>query len=176
MALMNVASSGSPASSPSKSEPTSTQRWLGWLRFAAGPLALAGFFLPWAHGPGAFAATEFTGFTLVGFAGRLQALDLSILQGGVLWAARLVILGVAIAATWQMVLAPAHRTHFAYPLSGWYLASAAGVLTLAGLLRSGFELPPLGLTLVVAGGLCFLGSKLGARGSGETPDRDTLTS
>ena len=138
------------------------RRWLGSLRLAAGPLALAGFFLPWAHGPGAFAGTEFTGFTLVGFAGRLQALDLSILQGGFLWAARLVILGVAIAASWQTLLAPGHRSHFAYPLSGWYLVASSALLTLAGLLRSGLEVPPLGLALVVTGGLCFLVSNAGA--------------
>ena len=171
---MNAVSSGSPASSPSKSDAAPLRRWLGWLRLAAGPLALAGFFLPWAHGPGAFAATEFTGFTLVGFAGRLQALDLSVLQGGVLWAARLVILGVAIAGTWQTLLAPGHRTHFAYPVSGWYLAVAAGVLSFAGLARSGLELPPLGLALVVAGGVCFLASTIGARESRKTLSRDAL--
>jgi hypothetical protein len=135
---------------------------------------LAGFFLPWAHGPGAFAATEFTGFTLVGFAGRLQALELSLLQGGLLWAARLVILGVAIAATWQTLLAPLHRAHIAYPVSGWYLAIFAALLTFAGLARSGPELPPLGLALVVAGGLCFLGSKFGDPDPAETLSRDAL--
>lgn len=149
------------------------RRWLSWLRVAAGPLALAGFFLPWAHGPGALAATEFTGFTLVGFAGRLQALELSILAGGVLWAARLVILGVAIAAAWQTLLAPAHRGHIAYPLSGWYLVSAAVLLSLTALFRSGFEVPPLGLALVVAGGVCFLVPKL-ARGSNATRPVRTL--
>ena len=141
---------------------------------AAGPLALAGFFLPWAHGPGAFAATEFTGFTLVGFAGRLQALELSIFQGGILWAARLAILGVVIAGAWQTLLAPAHRLHFAYPLSGWYIVVAGGVLTVVGLVRSGLETPPLGLALVVAAGLCFLGSRFGHRDSGERRSRDTL--
>ena len=130
---------------------------MGWLRLAAGPLALAGFFLPWAHGPGPFAATEFTGFTLVGFAGRLQALDLSLAQGGMLWAARLVILGVAVSAAWQTLLAPVHRWHFAYAPSGWYLVGAAALLAGVGLARSGVVLPPLGLALVVAGALCFVG-------------------
>ena len=50
-------------------------------RLVVGPLALAGFLLPWAHGPGILAANEFTGFTLVGFAGRLQQLNLSLTLG-----------------------------------------------------------------------------------------------
>ncbi len=173
MASMNVVSPGSPASSRSRTDLPTARRLAGRLRLAAGPLALVGFFLPWAHGPGAFAATEFTGFTLVGFTGRLQALDLSLLGGGLLWAVRLLILGVAVSAAWQMLLAPAHRAHFAYPVSGWYLAVSAGLLAVTGLLRSGIEVPPLGLALVVAGGLCFLGSKLGlsnAKASASAPD------
>lgn len=143
------------------------RRWLGWLRFAAGPLALAGFFLPWAHGPGPLAATEFTGFTLVGFAGRLQALDLSLAQGGTLWGIRLLILGVAVSAAWQTLLAPMHRWHFAYAPSGWYLVGAAAVLACVGLARSGVAVPPLGLALVLAGAGCFAGALLGRQPSPE---------
>ena len=100
MVSMNAASSVSPASSPSISSVAPWRRRAALLRLGVGPLAIAGFFLPWAHGPGPFAANEFTGFALVGFAGRLQALDLSVAQGGLLWAFRLGILGVAIAGTW----------------------------------------------------------------------------
>lgn len=135
------------------------RRGLGWLRYAAGPLALAGFFLPWAQGPGAFAATEFTGFTLVGFAGRLQALDLTVAQGGALWAIRLAILGVAVAGAWQTLLAPMHRRHFAYAPSGWYLLTTAAVLVVLGLTRAGLTIPPPGLALVVAGAVCFLAAR-----------------
>ena len=80
----------------------------------AGPSALAGFFLPWAHVHGPLAATRFSGFTLVGFAGRLQLLDLSPSQSAALVVARCCVLGVAVAATWQTLLAPAHRWHPAY--------------------------------------------------------------
>ena len=82
---MNAKSSVSRASSPSRNSLIAWQRRAALLRFAAGPLALAGFFLPWASGPGPYTATEFTGFTLVGFAGRLQGLDLSIAAGATLW-------------------------------------------------------------------------------------------
>ncbi|MGE0599246.1 MAG: hypothetical protein AB7J35_07620 [Dehalococcoidia bacterium] len=123
-------------------------------------MAFAGFFLPWATGPGPLAATDFTGFTLVGFAGRLQALDLSLTAGATLWAIRLAILGVAIAATWQTVLAPKHRAHFGYPISGWYLVVSAILLVGIGLTRRGITLPPSGFALVVAAGACFLVSWL----------------
>lgn len=121
---------------------------------------LVGFFLPWASGPGPFAATDFTGFTLVGFAGRLQALDLSIAADGTLWGVRLAILGVAVAATWQTLLAPAHRWHFAYSLSGWYIVASAAAMLGLGLLRTGIVLPPVGFALTVFGAVLFLAAWL----------------
>jgi hypothetical protein len=132
------------------------------VRLSVGPLAMAAFFLPWAHGPGPLAATRFTGFTLVGFAGRLQALDLSLVEGGILWFARLAILGVAVTAAWQIVLAPRHRRHAAYPVSGWYIA-ALGVLALGiGVIRSGVTAPPAGLALLALAGLAFAGCEVAA--------------
>ena len=123
---------------------------------AVGPLALAGFFLPWAHGPGILAANEFTGFTLVGFAGRLQQLNLSLTVGTGLWIVRLAILGVAVAGAWQTLLAPLHRWHLGYTISGWYLVAFAAAATAVGVARSGIVVPPLGLTLVIAAGVIFL--------------------
>ena len=58
------------------------------LRLCVGPLALVGFFLPWTHGSGVLAGNEFTGFRLVGFAGRLEQLDLGLAEGGLLRVAR----------------------------------------------------------------------------------------
>lgn len=160
MVSMNAASSVSPASSPSISSVAPWRRRAALLRLGVGPLAIAGFFLPWAHGPGPFAANEFTGFALVGFAGRLQALDLSVAQGGLLWAFRLGILGVAIAGTWQLLLAPRHHGHPAYHVSGWYLA-AAGVLILAtGVLRAGLTLPPAGLACIAIAAALFVVSRV----------------
>ena len=156
---MNMESSVSQGSSPSKSD--GRRRGSGWLRlarFAPGPLALAGFFLPWAEGPGALAGTSFSGFALVGFAGRLQALDLSATEGGTLWMARLAILGLAIAATWQTLLSPAHRAHAGYRLSGWYLVGAAAVLLAIGLGRSGLVIPPPGLALISIAAVVFIAS------------------
>lgn len=167
MLSMNAASSVSQASSPSRSSARETwKRRAGFVRLGAGPLAIAGFFLPWAHGPGPFAANEFTGFTLVGFAGRLQALDLSIAQGGMLWAVRLAILGVAIAGAWQLLLAPVHRMHFGYRLSGWYLVAVAGFCGAIGLARSGLEVPPAGLMCLAFAAACFLLAWIAMPGEG----------
>lgn len=131
-------------------------------RVCVGPLALAGFFLPWAQGPGPLAATEFTGYKLVGYAGRLQALDLSPSASGALWAIRLVILAVAVAAVWQAVLAPWARHHPVYRWSGWYLVLLATVCAALGIARHGVVLPPVGLALfLVAAGL-FLTAELAA--------------
>ena len=125
------------------------------MRLSVGPLALAAFFLPWAHGPGPLAATRFSGFTLVGFAGRLQSLDLGLIEGGALWVARLAILGIAIAATWQVVLAPWNHRHPAYSLSGWYIALLAALVLSVGLARSGVTVPPTGLLLLALSGAAF---------------------
>ena len=135
------------------------------MRLGVGPMAIAGFFLPWAHGPGPFAANQFTGFTLVGFAGRLQALDLSLAQGGTLCAIRLAILGVVIAGAWQMLLAPAHRSHPAYPISGWYVVAAAGICLSIGVLRAGVSVPPAGLGLIAAAAVLFVAATLLGRAS-----------
>lgn len=161
MVSMNAASSVSQASSPSRNKaPARWTRRAALLRLGVGPLAIAGFFLPWAHGPGPFAANEFTGFTLVGFAGRLQALDLSLTQGGLLWAIRLAILGVAISGAWQLLLAPLHRAHLAYQLSGWYVVAAASLCLAIGVLRAGVVLPPAGLICLAAAAGLFLVARL----------------
>lgn len=136
------------------------QRGLERARLAVGPLALAAFFLPWAHGPGPLAATEFTGYRLVGYAGRLQALDLSVTQGAALWAVRILILGVAVAATWQTILAPHHRTHPVYTLSGWYLVVLAIASLGIGASRAGLVLPPSGLALLGLAALLFAAAEL----------------
>lgn len=132
-------------------------------RIAVGPLALAGFFLPWAQGPSVLAAESYSGFELVGFAGRLQALDLGFSASAALWSVRLLILGVAIAAAWHTVLAPLARWHFAYPLSGWYLGIAGAIAAAIGIWRAGIESPPLGLGLWLAGGALFVVCEVMAR-------------
>ena len=129
-------------------------------RICVGPLALAGFFLPWAQGPGPLAATEFTGYKLVGYAGRLQALDLSPSASGVLWAIRLIILAVAVAAVWQTVLAPWARHHAVYRWSGWYLVLLAAICAGLGVARHGVALPPMGLALLLAAAGLFLAVEL----------------
>jgi hypothetical protein len=126
------------------------------LRLGSGPTALTGFFLPWAHGSGVLSANEFSGFGLVGFAGRLQALDLTPAQDWALWLVRLAILGVAVAGAWQTVLAPWHRRHPGYPISGWYLVAAAVICLGVGGLRAGIEAPPSGLGLLAVAALLYL--------------------
>ncbi|MEO6396934.1 MAG: hypothetical protein ABIP13_00550 [Tepidiformaceae bacterium] len=141
------------------------------LRIAVGPLAVAGFFLPWAHGPGVLAANQFTGFTLVGFAGRLQQLDLSLTVGGGLWTARLAILGVVIAGSWQTLLAPMHSWHPGYPASGWYLVVFSVLAAAIGVAKSGLTLPPLGLASVFASAAFFLiASRVTPRAAGAAQD------
>ncbi len=134
-------------------------------RVAVGPLALAGFFLPWAHGPGILSANEFTGFTLLGFAGRLQQLEFSLIVGGALWLTKLSILGVVVAGAWQTLLAPAHHWHPGYRLSGWYLGAFTLVTIGLGSARSGVTVPPLGLALLVTSSALFGVSSLARRRS-----------
>jgi hypothetical protein len=139
-------------------------RHLSWCRLAVGPLAFGGFFLPWAEGPGALAGRQFSGFALVGITGRLQALDLTLAQGGTLWLVRLAILGVAIAGLWQALLAPSHRWHLGYAVSGWYIVGAALVCFALGLARGGFSVPPSGLALVGVAAFAFLAGRLASQG------------
>lgn len=132
-------------------------------RVAAGPLALAGFFLPWADGPGVLAGTQFTGFTLLGLTGRLQQLDFSLLEGSLLWVARLAILGVLIAGAWQTLLAPAHHWHRGYDLSGWYLGGFTAIALALGAARSGLVVPPPGLAALIGASVLFLAGRPATR-------------
>ena len=147
------------------------QRLAGAGRVAVGPLALAGFFLPWAHGPGVFAANEFTGFTLLGFAGRLQALDFSLLGGSLLWLARLAILSVIIAGAWQTLLAPTHHWHRGYDVSGWYLGLFTLTAVVLATAKSGIAVPPSGLALLILASLLFIaGSRATHRRRAQAPE------
>lgn len=140
--------------------------WFGVMaRLVVGPMAVVGFFLPWTHGVGPLAANDFTGFRLAGYAGRLQALDLSLAQGGILLLVRLLIVGVAVAGAWQMLLAPRHHWHGVYVASGWYLAGFAAVSLGLGLLNAGITVPPVGLALVVGAGVVFVANRLSVFGS-----------
>ena len=125
-------------------------------RIAAGPLAIVGFFLPWADGPGVLSAATFSGYSLVRFTGDLRQLDLDLAEGGLLWLSRLAILAVPIAGTWQVVLAPRLRWHRMYGWSGWYLVAFAATALGVGLWRVRLAVPPPGLALVAAAAACFL--------------------
>ena len=119
-------------------------------RLAAGPLALAAFFLPWGAGPGPLAATDFSGPSLVAFAGRLQILDLPPAWHAALLTVRIAVLGVAITATWRTLLALIAPRHRLYGVSGGYLAGAAVALLAVRLAISVPATPPAGVLLLAA--------------------------
>jgi len=139
-------------------------------RLAAGPLALAGFLLPWAHGPGVLSAVEFSGFDLVGYAGRLRQLDLAPEEGAALWAIRMAVLAVGVAAACHAFVAVADRRHAAYVLSGGYLLATAIVALIVAIARSGVTAPPAGLALWFAGAGLFALSEGATRLGGDPPD------
>ncbi len=124
-------------------------------RMLVGPLTLVAFFLPWTHGPGVLSQETYSGFELVGFAGRLEGLDVAP-SASVLWSARLLILGVAIAAAWHTLLAPLARWHFAYPVSGWYIVVSAVIAAVIGLNRVGVRWPPTGLAIWLIAAALFV--------------------
>ena len=128
-------------------------RW--FISLAAGPLALVGFFLPWAHGSGVLTGAEFTGYSLVRFTGDLQGLQLSLFEGAAVSGTRVAILLVPIAGAWQMLLTVRWRWHPGYAISGWYLAVFAVVAAIVGLVR-GPSWPPLGVAMVLAAGIAFV--------------------
>jgi hypothetical protein len=133
------------------------------LRLAVGPAAFVAFFLPIAHGPSLLSAYRFTGLELVALTGRLQTLDLDVGQGAALWMLRVGLLCVPVAAAWQTLLAPFHRWHPGYAISGWFLVGVAALLTAAESIRSGFAWPSSGLWLLFAAAIAFVVSSLPAR-------------
>ena len=81
-------------------------------RLMAGPLALAAFFLPWGTGPGPLAATDFSGPSLVAFAGRLQILDLPPAWHAALLTVRVAVLG------WRSPRAGGRSSRSSLPVTG----------------------------------------------------------
>lgn len=129
------------------------------LRLASGPLTLAAFFLPWASGAGPLAATDFSGLRLVRFSESLAGLDLGAGASAAVWAVHIGLITVAIAATWQTLLAPARPRARLCVYSGWYSAGAALV---AGTAALAFGLDThVGLHLWAVGAGCFVISELG---------------
>lgn len=128
-------------------------RWI--IALAAGPLAIGGFFLPWAHGSGVLTDAEFTGYSLMRFTGDVQGLQLSLFEGAAVGATRLAILLVPIAGAWQVLLAWRWRWHLGFAISGWYLVGFGGVAAIIGLVR-GPAWPPVGLAMVFAAAVAFV--------------------
>jgi len=132
-------------------------------RGAAGPLAMVAFFCDWFRGSGILAGHSFSGFDLVGFTGRLQALDLQPWETVALGALRIGVLCVAVAAAWQIVLMPGRQGNVAYAASGWYLAGAAAVVVTVGLVRDGLMLPAGGPLLALAAAAFVVGHRVQRR-------------
>ncbi len=143
-------------------------------RVTTGPLALAAFFLPWLRGSRLLAGYSFSGFDLVGFAGRVEQLDLGPFAGGSLWLLRAILLGVAVAAAWQTLLAPLAPRHPVCRLSGWYLALLAITLLAVEAARGDLEPVASGLVLWLAAAALFLAGEAAGmlrRRRSRLPDR-----
>lgn len=139
-------------------------------RCLAGPLALAAFFLPWAEGKGALGGHTFSGYDLVRFTANLQGLALSWVEGGALWAVRIAIVLVPVAATWLTLLAPRATRHPLCRASLLYLVAFSVVAIAMGLARSGVTAPPAGLALLaVAAALASVSGLLRSAGAPSPP-------
>ena len=129
-----------------------------WLRVLVGPAAMAAFFLPIARGPSLLSAYRFSGLDLVTLTGRLQTLDLDTGEEAGLWAFRIGLLCIPIAAAWQTLLAPYHRWHPGYAISGWFLVAVAAILLATESVNTGVGWPASGLLLLIAAAVTFAGS------------------
>ena len=116
-----------------------------------------------AHGPSLLSPYRFTGLELVTLTGRLQTLDLNGGEQTTLWMLRIALICVPIAAAWQTLLAPFHRWHPGYAISGWFLVAASLLLVVVELARTAFSFATTGLVLLLAAAALFLLSRLLAR-------------
>lgn len=131
---------------------------------------LAGFFLPWVHGPGLLDDRSFSGFRLVSFTGQLEDAGLAPLPELAWLGVRALLVFVAIAAAWQTLLAPRFRWHAAYRLSGWFLVvSGVGAVTFCAS-QWGLGAPLAGLVLVLTGCALFALCELLDPGGGPGPE------
>lgn len=130
----------------------------GGLRMAAGPLAIAGFFLPWFEGRGPLSGRRYDGYDLLQFGAWLHGADLSPAADLLLEAARLLAVGIVVSGLWLTLLGPRRRGHPLRTAAGAYLVGAATVLWTASAAWHGSLLPLPGTGLVAAGAAVFLAS------------------
>jgi hypothetical protein len=131
-------------------------RILHALPLLAGPLALAGFFLPWFEGTGLLAGERYNGYNALQFGAWLQHAGLSGPQELALQVGRGVAVGIIVAAIWLTITAPRMRDHAFYAIAGWYLVAAAITLVVAGFSWQGGAVPQPGLATILAAALCWL--------------------
>jgi len=137
---------------------SSARQWIDRLPILAGPLAMAGFLLPWFRGVGPLSGETYSGFDLVRLSGAFQAADLPATIVTVAGVFRVLFIGFAVAAAWLTMLAPAHRGHPAYAASASYLALTAVVVVVVSLLVSPGALPGPGACLVVMAAIAVTAS------------------
>lgn len=132
-------------------------------RALAGPLVVAGFFLPWVTGHGVLAGERYSGYDIVRLAGYLQGADLTVAEHVGLTVARIALAGMVVAALWLTALAPRWHESRLYRGSGWYVAAGAVAVAAAVSWWDGLSGAP-GLLLVVGGAGAWVASRLPAPG------------
>lgn len=99
---------------------------------AAGPLALAGLFLPWFRPGGVLTGQTFDAYDVVRIGAALDALDVSVAVLATAWAMRIIVVGVAVSAVWLILLAR-RRTHPLHRAACGFLLLAAPAAIALGL-------------------------------------------
>lgn len=128
-------------------------------RLVAGPMVLAGFFLPWIDGHGVLAGERYSGYDIVRLAGYLQSAELTAAEHVALTVARVALVGMVAAALWLTALAPRWHTSRLHSVSGWYLVTT-GIVVVAGVAWwDGFSRAP-GMLLVAVGAAAWVAAQL----------------
>ena len=132
-------------------------------RVLAGPMVLAGFFLPWVNGHGVLVGERYGGYDIVRLAGYLQGAELTTVEHTALTLARIALVGMVAAALWLTALAARWHASRLHSASGWYIVASAVAVAASVAWWDGLSTAP-GMLLVVGGAAAWIGARLPAPG------------
>ncbi|MGD9933905.1 MAG: hypothetical protein AB7T37_09305 [Dehalococcoidia bacterium] len=128
-------------------------------RMAAGPMVLAGFFLPWVNGHGVLVGERYSGYDVVRLAGYLQRADLTPGEQVALTLSRIALVGMVAAALWLTALAPRWQASRLHRASGWYIVAAGAAIASSVAWWDGLSTAP-GMLLVAGGAAAWVATRL----------------
>ena len=133
-----------------------SMHWSRTLSLFAGPLVLAGFFLPWFEGHGVLAGERYNGYDLLQFGAWLQEAGIGSRAELGLQVGRVLAVGLFVSGLWLTFLGLVMREHRLYAIAGWYVFASALLLTVASIAWHAYPVPLPGVLALICAAVLWM--------------------